>query len=241
MCYSGRRVCLYSLLYHYLSNRITPSFDLELPLDCDDEYWEDPDPEKAFKQPPGKPSKVSFFVSFVKLNQILGFALRTIVNAPSSCICQKLTYFLQYSINKSKVLLGFVGHQWEQHIVAELDSALNRWIDAVPDHCVFCLLHPLYSLMYHFSIVRWDPSREDIQFFNQSAYLHASYYHLQILIHRPFIPSPRKPSPLSFPSLAICTNAARSCSHVVDIQRRRTGMPLPHLQVKNTDFSIALN
>lgn len=41
---------------------------------------------------------------------------------------------LQYSINKSKALLGFVGQQWEQHIVAELDSALNRWVDSVPDH-----------------------------------------------------------------------------------------------------------
>jgi len=41
---------------------------------------------------------------------------------------------LQYSINKLKVLLGFVGQQWEQQIVAELDSALNKWIDGVPDH-----------------------------------------------------------------------------------------------------------
>ena len=41
---------------------------------------------------------------------------------------------MQYSINKSKALLGFVGQQWEQHIVAELDSALNKWIDSVPDH-----------------------------------------------------------------------------------------------------------
>lgn len=40
----------------------------------------------------------------------------------------------QYSINKSKALLGFVGQQWEQHIVAELDSALNKWVDSVPDH-----------------------------------------------------------------------------------------------------------
>lgn len=44
----------------------------------------------------------------------------------------------QYSINKSKILLGFVGPQWEQHIVAELDSALNKWIDTVPDHCKWC-------------------------------------------------------------------------------------------------------
>ena len=43
-------------------------------------------------------------------------------------------YSMQYSIKKSKILLGFVGQQWEQHIVAELDSALNKWIDSVPDH-----------------------------------------------------------------------------------------------------------
>ena len=139
----------------------------------------------------------------------------------------------QYSINKSKVLLGFVGPKWEQHIVAELDSALNKWVDSVPDH-----RQSQYFISFkcpgssHFLVsVRWDPNREDLTFFNQSAFLHASFYHLQILIHRPFIPSPRKPSPLSFPSLAICTNAARSCSHVVDIHRRRTNLPMPILQV----------
>lgn len=69
-------------------------------------------------------------------------------------------------------------------------------------------------------------------FFMQSYSLYSSYYHVQILIHRPFIPSPRKPSPLSFPSLAICTNAARSCSHVMDVYRRRSGMPVPFSQVR---------
>ncbi|KAF8150167.1 fungal-specific transcription factor domain-containing protein [Crassisporium funariophilum] len=172
-------------------------FDLDLPVECDDEYWENPDPEKRFKQPPNKPSTVTAFILSLKLNQVLAFSLRTI-----------------YSINKSKILLGFVGQQWEQHIVAELDSALNKWVDSVPDH------------------LRWDPNREDDTFFNQSVALYASYYHIQILIHRPFIPSPSKPSPLSFPSLAICTNAARSCSHIVDIHRRRKLVPLaPQVQV----------
>jgi hypothetical protein len=27
-----------------------------------------------------------------------------------------------------------VGPQWQQHIVAELDSALNKWVDSVPDY-----------------------------------------------------------------------------------------------------------
>ncbi|THH04869.1 hypothetical protein EW145_g5209 [Phellinidium pouzarii] len=180
-------------------------FDLDLPLEVDDEYWENPDANKAFKQPPGIPCVISFFNSFLKLNQILAFALRTI-----------------YSINKSKILLGFVGPQWEQHIVAELDSALNKWIDTVPDH------------------LRWDPHRENLLHFNQSATLYATYYHLQILIHRPFIPSPRKPSPLTFPSLAICTNAARSCSHVTDTCRRRGSLPLPQMQIAAFTSGIVL-
>jgi hypothetical protein len=65
-------------------------------------------------------------------------------------------------------------------------------------------------------------------FVNQSALLYSSYYSLQITVHRPFIPMPRKPSPLSFPSLAICTNAARSCIHVLDKQYSRIGSALFH-------------
>ena len=76
-----------------------------------------------------------------------------------------------------------------------------------------------------YRIVRWDPTRENILFLNQSANLYANYYQLQIAVHRPFIPSPRKPSPLSFPSLAICTNAARSCVHVTHVVYTRTGDP----------------
>jgi len=144
-------------------------------------------------QPPNKPSTITFFATYLKLNQILAFALRTI-----------------YATNKAKAKLGFVGHQWDQHIVAELDSALNKWFDDIPDH------------------LRWDPSQEDKTFATQSTCIQTSYYQLQILIHRPFI-SPAKLSPLSFSSLAVCTNAARSCIHVCDIQRRRSNVPLPHL------------
>lgn len=60
------------------------SFDIDLPIECDDEYWFHPDPAQAFKQPPGKPSKLSFFVSLIKLNQILAFALRTVVSYHST-------------------------------------------------------------------------------------------------------------------------------------------------------------
>ncbi|KAI0697711.1 fungal-specific transcription factor domain-containing protein [Cerioporus squamosus] len=166
-------------------------FDVEPLLEVDDEYWINSDPEQAFKQPEGRPSYVSFANCLIRLLKILAFASRTI-----------------YSINKSKAILGMIGPEWEQKIVAELDSALNKWVDMVPPH------------------LQWDPNREDHVFLNQSATLYAHYYLLQICIHRPFIPSPRKPSRLTFPSLAICTNAARSCTHVLDTLTQRTSTPL---------------
>jgi hypothetical protein len=55
------------------------SFDLDLPIECDDEYWENEDPEKAFKQPADKPSTVAYFNCFLKLGEVLGYLLRTIV------------------------------------------------------------------------------------------------------------------------------------------------------------------
>ncbi len=124
-----------------------------------------------------------------------------------------------------------MGPQWEQHIVAELDSAFNKWVDSVPDFRKFPRSFAAFKQLTPLS-VRWDPARENELFFNQSVLLYTCYYHIQILIHLPFIPSPRKPSPLSFPSLAICTNAARSCSHIVDIQRRRSQTLMPQLQVR---------
>lgn len=40
-------------------------FDLEYPLECDDEYWDHPDPSLNFKQPPDKPSALSCFVQYL--------------------------------------------------------------------------------------------------------------------------------------------------------------------------------
>lgn len=69
--------------------------------------------------------------------------------------------------------------------------------------------------------MRWDPQREDETFFVQSANLRSAYYFIQIAIHRPFIPSSRKGSSLSFAALAICASAARAYSHVADGLRKK--------------------
>lgn len=58
-----------------------PSFDVDLPLEVDDEYWETEDPSAAFQQPLGIPSKVGAFILFIKLSQIVAFAMKTVVSA----------------------------------------------------------------------------------------------------------------------------------------------------------------
>ena len=64
------------------------SFDVDLPKEVDDEYWENEhEPEQAFKQPAGKPSLLSYFVSLIKLIQILAIVLRTIVSPTHIISC----------------------------------------------------------------------------------------------------------------------------------------------------------
>lgn len=44
-----------------------------------------------------------------------------------------------YSTAKSRMQMGLTGDRWEQDVVSELDSALNRWVDTVPVHRKFDL------------------------------------------------------------------------------------------------------
>ncbi|KAJ7607700.1 hypothetical protein FB45DRAFT_763887, partial [Roridomyces roridus] len=185
-------------------------FDQELPIECDDEYWNpEDDGAQAFKQPEDKPSTITFFNCYLRLNNLLGFSLKML-----------------YSLAKTKELLAVRNDKWEEHLVAELDSALNAWVDDLPNH------------------LQWEPNRmEDPNsiFFAQSVHLYCSYYHVQMTIHRPFIPMIRKGASTALPSLAICTNAARSCSHVAEIARqRKKGGVLPHLIVRVVSLPVSL-
>ncbi|KAG5219760.1 zinc cluster transcription factor [Salix suchowensis] len=92
------------------------SYDVEYPVEVDDEYWTNPDPELAFKQPPGKLSSITAFNLLIKLSEILGIVMR-----------------LLYPTNKSKLWTGVPGTYTERKIVAELDSQLNKWLDSVPE------------------------------------------------------------------------------------------------------------
>ncbi|KAJ7108806.1 fungal-specific transcription factor domain-containing protein [Mycena epipterygia] len=180
-------------------------YDLDYPAECDDEYWEPSDPTMAFKQPAGKPSLLSYSIAYLKLIEILGMAQKTIYRTK----------------DKTK--------EWTQEAVTNLDSALNAWIDTIPEH------------------LRWDPHMEDPTFATQSAVLYACYYHVQIQIHRIHIVPPAKDSPscgmsleYDYPSLAICASSARACSHVMDVASRRGFLCNPHILNAVFDSCIVL-
>ncbi|KAL0573763.1 Gypsy retrotransposon integrase-like protein 1 [Marasmius crinis-equi] len=194
----------YLSAYYGRPRATTPlDYDQDLPLEVDDEYWEPSDPnQEPFTQPSGKPSKTTFWVQFVKLIAILSNAQRSILALDGN---------------------GSKEHIWgvpsDEKVIVQLDGQLNGWLDAVPDH------------------LRWNPDRpftNDI-FFNQSATLYSVYFWATIQIHRPFIPRVSKVmskntvnnSPLSYSSLAVCTNAARACARLLDVQLTRGIVDVP--------------
>ncbi|KAJ7685249.1 fungal-specific transcription factor domain-containing protein [Mycena polygramma] len=103
-----------------------------------------------------------------------------------------------YSPRRPKDLAGrpFPPSSDAANIVA-FDSLLNSWLLEIPAHLV------------------WDPERKNMLHFNQSALLYAG----NSVVHRPYIPAPLEASrPGALPSLAICTNAARSCARIIHAQ-----------------------
>ncbi|KAK0441749.1 fungal-specific transcription factor domain-containing protein [Desarmillaria tabescens] len=92
--------------------------DLEMPVECDDDYWEvAPDGQVRFNQPSDEPSQISYINAVIRLTEIMSVVMKT--------LC---------SIKKARAMSGLTGKSWEQRLVAELDSSLNAWVDSIPDH-----------------------------------------------------------------------------------------------------------
>lgn len=122
----------------------------------------------------------------------------------------------QYPVRRPRNLFHSGGPRSDQELIAELDSRLNKWMDSVPAHRAFFRLWIRHCLNF-LLLVKWHQKHENELFRQQSACLYSYYYYyLQIFIHRPFVPSPQSSATGNFPSLAICTNAARSCCHVLE-------------------------
>ncbi|KAJ6540803.1 fungal-specific transcription factor domain-containing protein [Mycena vulgaris] len=86
-------------------------FDISLPSECDDEYWESSGPGC---QPPNRPATVAF------INCLLGL-YRTL----------HLTLRLFYSTTRSHTVMGISDLR---PIVLKLDSALDKWFSSIPQH-----------------------------------------------------------------------------------------------------------
>ncbi|KAJ4487543.1 fungal-specific transcription factor domain-containing protein [Lentinula aciculospora] len=157
-------------------------FDLELPPECDDEYWENP--TNLFVQLEGQLSRSSYWHQNMKLLRIAGLVKDNLYAT------RKAAPWLDSSPDSNA------------EIVIELDSALNNWLDALPDH------------------LKWNPHHPDDTILAQLVMLHGNYYWVQIQAHKLFIRSDSL-STSSFPSLAICTNAARSFAHIIQAYHSR--------------------
>ncbi|KAK0482261.1 fungal-specific transcription factor domain-containing protein [Armillaria novae-zelandiae] len=92
-------------------------FDLEPPIECDDEYWDiGPNREVHFCQPADKPSKIGYFNAQIRLSGIMSVVVRNL-----------------YSIKKGRDMLG-LSEKEDQQIVADIDSSMNAWMNSIPDH-----------------------------------------------------------------------------------------------------------
>lgn len=216
-----RRFSVKSIRTDKLCFFLGSSIDVDYPMECDDEYWTHPDPVQCFIQPEGKPTNMSWSLAVIKLREIQATASRTIVGIPRSTFSSlSLTMVIrdQYSTRKSRFISGLVGPDWEQRVVADLDSLLHQWQDQLPSHCSFKVLTLSlpYLIRLLYIVVKWDPERSDDIFFAPSASLAAIYYSVQIFVHRRFVSSGngRPPTPVAEVSRVICVNSARMCARI---------------------------
>ncbi|KAK1232796.1 Gypsy retrotransposon integrase-like protein 1 [Marasmius sp. AFHP31] len=131
-----------------------------------------------------------------------------------------------FAVRKSSLNIDIpLASEQEDQIVNELDKALNEWVDETPDH------------------LRWNPHmyKDNKYFFNQAAALYVNYYWVQIHIHRTFIRGRgARNREKAFTSLAVCANAARSSTRLMDVQNREGDLPVPFPGTQMVLFNSAI-
>ncbi|KAJ3998245.1 fungal-specific transcription factor domain-containing protein [Lentinula boryana] len=135
-------------------------YDVEFPIECDDEFWEQPD-ELAFKQPPGKLCQLTYWIHMLKLASILESVQRAM------------------SVRRSALShrTGPDALQRRQQTVLEIDKALNDWLESIPVQC-------------HVFLVKWDPQCQDTVLFHQSTMLSIMYFFLRMETFRNDLATP---------------------------------------------------
>lgn len=151
-----------------------------------------------------------------------------------ACLNCKLNTGLQYTINRTQLFAGVIEEGWERQVIAELDSALNKWQGSLPEHCAdFSLKFSCSQCSRIRNLVRWNPEEPNEVILDCQVFLHTFFAQAQILIHKPFITPLENSRPVGLPSLEICTSAARACAHAIDVhRRRRPNNPIPYIMVR---------
>ncbi|KAE9392647.1 hypothetical protein BT96DRAFT_1000194 [Gymnopus androsaceus JB14] len=92
-------------------------YDLDFPIECDDEYWIESNNESPFMQPLGQASYVAYWNHFLQLLQIVDRTRRHILSIRRS----ELSGLAEPSPELEKIFLT-------------MSTATNEWIDSIPSH-----------------------------------------------------------------------------------------------------------
>ncbi|KIY53890.1 hypothetical protein FISHEDRAFT_32485 [Fistulina hepatica ATCC 64428] len=178
--------------------------DVDLPIDTEDDTCRLDDERALAHVPPSACLTTEYMSCFIRLTDVLDATLRS----------------FYWKASKYQEMTGCSGPEWEQRTVSTLDSALNEWVDSIPEY------------------LRWDPDMKDYTLFQQSCALYSVYYYTQIQVHRPFI---TKNNPLYPASISVCAHAARSHAHIVAAQlRRHQVVALPQIVIITFNVGIIL-
>ncbi|KAF5386046.1 hypothetical protein D9615_002218 [Tricholomella constricta] len=174
-------------------------FDVEFPLEVDDEYWETEDPAMNFKQPQGVPAKVCAFNYLIKLSRVMAFAIKTL-----------------YAVDRSKILFGLSPATWRKEVLEQMDTALKQWVASLPEHLNWSKQQE--GSPYMIDAATLQATYHLIQMFIYQPLIPPFYSpssSSEPLSHQTLSPS------LSFSALDKCVDAARACARISETQTLR--------------------
>ena len=213
-------------------------FNAEYPLEVDDDFWENDNPQLAFVQPRDKPSTVITFNLWLRLTDIAA-------STSQSLVCPLFySLFVSSFVLPEDVLENDSSALRVQDILNKLNGDLTEWAEKVPRHCeLYSVFHPRLVMSLTPTPVRWPSDIEDIVVANQSATLYATFNLITILLQRAFLSSsvtlllsPRDAQPApgfahALTAHTVTVNAAKAMAQILIIIHKRTLSNVPLLLV----------
>jgi hypothetical protein len=111
-------------------SRYTGSFTAEFPLEVDDDFWENDDLQRSFRQPPDRPSTVTAFNLWLQLTNFTASALH--------CFVSHVFYdHFTHSFTQPKDIMEHDGPSSglrAEGILNQLNENLTVWAEKVPQY-----------------------------------------------------------------------------------------------------------